>query len=97
VLVAVIAYRYIRNVCSTFVLWSGNSHNGTRDEDKIGARESHMKKQASSGQPSEAEGPRGEIVTSHSALLLARQAREQGGDGMKTLDDLGSSGRGQSS
>lgn len=71
-------YWYTWNVCSTFVLWSGNGHNGTRDEDKIGERESHMKKQSTSGQPSEAEGPHGEAVTSRSALLLARQARGRG-------------------
>lgn len=92
VLMAAIAYRYTRKVCSTFVLWSGNGHNGTRDEDKIGERESHMKKQASSEQPSEAEGPHGEAVTSRSALLLTRQAREEGGDGMKTLVCRGSLG-----
>jgi hypothetical protein len=51
-----------------------------------------MKKQSSLGQPSEAEDPRVEVVTSRSALLLARQAREKGGDGMKTLVCRRSSG-----
>jgi hypothetical protein len=34
-----------RSFCSTFVLRSGNGHNGTHDEDKIGERESWMQKQ----------------------------------------------------
>lgn len=61
-----------------FVLWVGNGHNGTRDEGKIGEREDYMKKQSTFGQPSEAEGPCGEVVASRSALLLAGQEHEEG-------------------
>jgi hypothetical protein len=33
-----------RNARLIFVLWVGNGHNGTCDEDKIGEREDYMKK-----------------------------------------------------
>ncbi len=71
-------------VYPTFVLWPGNGHNGTCDEDRIAERESHMKKQSSLEQPSEAEDPRAEKIICRFALLAqrAREARKRKGENL---------------